>query len=147
MKQPIRSSLGLASMLAIGLFMLGTASEVQATSSGCFLPSFAVFELLDDAPDDFVSDKGRCNAQCSKINTTCNKVAKSSAKCLKALFKGELGFEKIGCSDEEDAGACKDEVKDDFSDAPDFVKEDLASAKDDCKAAKDSCRDSCSGAM
>ena len=143
MKQPIRISLGLASMLAIGLFILGTASEAQATSGGCFLPTFAVFIVLDDAPLDFVSNRGRCNAQCGTIHTACRRVAHASAKCLTALFKGEKGFEKTGCSDEEDPGACRDGVRDDFSDAPSFIREVHAFAKDECSAAKESCRDDC----
>jgi len=143
-KQPIWRSLGLASMLAIGFFILGTASEAQATSGGCFLPTFAVFELLNDAPDDFVSNEKRCNEQCKKIRTACRRVAVASAKCLTALFKGEKAFERVGCTDEEDVGACRDDVKDDFSEAPAFVRNDLENARDDCASAYQSCRSSCS---
>ena len=143
MKQPIRISLGLASMLAIGLFILGTASEAQATSGGCFLPTFAVFIVLDDAPSDFVSNRGRCNSQCGTIHTACRRVAHSAAKCLTALFKGEKSFDKTGCSDEDDPGECKAGVKDDFADAPQFVKDDHSDARFVCSEAKASCRDDC----
>ena len=147
MKQPIRISLGLASMLAIGLFILGTASEAQATSAGCFLPTFAVFLVLDDAPLDFVSNRGRCNSQCGAIHTAFRRVAHSAAKCLTALFKGDKSFEKTGCSDEEDPGACRDGVRDDFSGAPQFVKDDHANARDDCSAFRESCRNDCDGEL
>ena len=143
MKQPIRISLGLASMLAVGLFILGTANEAQATSGGCIFAPLAVEMLLDTAPDDFVSNQGRCNSQCGAIHTACRRVALSATKCLTALMKGDRSFEKTGCSDEEDPGACKKDVKDDFSDAPAFIKEAHAFAKDECSAAKESCRDDC----
>ena len=142
-KQPVRISLGLASMLAVGFFILGTASEAQATSGGCIFPPVAVDMLLDTVPDDFVSNQRNCNSQCGKIHKTCRRVALSAAKCLSALIKGDRGFEKIGCSDEEDPGACKSDVKDDFDGAPQFVKEAHAAAKDECSAAKESCRDDC----
>lgn len=131
-------------MLAIGLFNLGTASEAQATSGGCFVPTFAVYMLQLESPEDFVSNRGRCNAQCGKIHTACRRVAHSAAKCLSALFKGELGFERIGCSDEEDVRACKSAVKDEFSGAPEFIRDDHAFAKEDCLDARESCRDDCS---
>jgi hypothetical protein len=54
-----------------------------------------------------------------------------------------MGFEKIGCSDEEDPGACKRDVKDDFDGAPQFVKEVHAIARDECSAHKESCRADC----
>ena len=147
MKQPIRISLGLASMLAIGFFILGTANEAQATSSGCFLPSFAVSILLADAPDDFVSNRGRCNEQCGKIHTACRRVAHSSAKCLAALFRGEFSFERIGCSEEEVPAECREDLRDDFAGAPQFIRDDHAAARDECTAARDSCRDDCSGEL
>ena len=136
----------MASMLAIGLFNLGTASEAQATSGGCFVPTFAVYMLQLESPEDedFVSDRGRCNSQCGKIHTACRRVAHSAAKCLSALLKGESGFERIGCSDEEDAGACRDDVKDDFSGEPEFIKSDHEFAREDCSDARQSCRDDCS---
>ena len=144
MKQAIRSSLGIASMFAIGLFILGNASEAQATSGGCFVPTFAVDMLQLEFPEDFVSDRGRCNSQCGKIHTACRRVAHSAAKCLTALFKGERGFERIGCSDEEDVRACKSEVKDDFSDEPEIIKSDHEFAREDCSDAREFCRDDCS---
>ena len=144
MKQPIRISLGSASMLAVGLFILGTASEAQATSGGCIFPSLAVDILLETSPDDYVSSRGRCNDQCGKIHTMCRRVAHSSAKCLTALFKGAFGFEKIGCSDEADPRACRNDVRDDFDGGPQFIRDDHAVARDDCSAEKESCRDDCS---
>ena len=144
MKQAIRSSLGIASMFAIGLFILGNASEAQATSGGCFLPFVAVDMLLGDAPEDFVNNQARCKDQCGKISTTCRKVAHSSAKCLRALFRGESGFERIGCTDEENVRECRTDVRDDFSDAPAFVRDDLMYALDDCASFKEDCHDSCS---
>jgi len=130
-------------MFAIGLFILGTASEAQATSGGCFLPSFAVDMLLDDAPDEFVSSQNRCREQCGKIHTTCRRVAHSAAWCLRAIFRGESGFELIDCTEEENVRECRADVRDDFSDAPAFIREDLMYATDDCAAARQSCRDSC----
>jgi len=143
-KQPIRISLGLASMLAIGLFVLGTASEAQATSGGCFVPTFAVDMLQLEFPEDFVSDRGRCNSQCGKIHTACRRVAHSAAKCMAALLKGESGFERIGCTDEEDVRACKSDVKDDFSGEPESIRRDHAFAREDCSDERESCRDDCS---
>ena len=146
-KQPIRISLGLASMLAIGLFILGTASEAQATSGGCFLPTFAVNEVLNDAPDseDFSDNRGRCNSQCGTIHTMCRRVAHASAKCVSALFKGIFGYEKTGCGDEEEPGSCRSDLRDDFDGAPQFIRDDHRSAREDCSDARQSCRDDCDG--
>jgi hypothetical protein len=142
-KQAIRSSLGIASMVAIGLFIMGTASEAQATSGGCFLPSFAVDMLLDEAPDGFVSSQKRCREQCGQIHTTCRRVANSAATCLRALFKGESAFEGIGCTEEENVRECRADVRNDFSGAPGFIREDLMYATGECADARGSCRDSC----
>ena len=143
MKQPIRISLGLALMLAIGFFILGTASEVQATSGGCFLPTVAVSALLATAPNDFVSNQRHCKQQCGKIRTTCRRVALAAAKCVTALFKGDRAFDKVGCTDAEDVSDCRHGVRDDFSGAPGFIKEDHAFARDECSAHRESCRGDC----
>jgi hypothetical protein len=132
-------------MFAIGLFILGNANEAQATSGGCFMPSFATNMLLQDAPDDFVSSQKRCREQCGKIHSTCRRVANSAATCLRSLFKGESGFEGISCTEEENVRECRAGVRDNYSDAPAFIREDLVFATDDCADARRSCRDSCSG--
>lgn len=143
MKQAIRSSLGIASMFAIGLFILGNASEAQATSGGCFLPSLAVDILLNEAPEDFVNSQNRCREQCGKIDSTCRRVANSAASCVRALFKGERGFDLVDCTEEENVQECRADVRDDFSDAPAFIRDDLRFATDDCKDFRESCRNSC----
>jgi hypothetical protein len=131
-------------MFAIGLFILGNASEAKATSGGCFVPSLAVFMLLDEAPEDFVNSQNRCREQCGKIDSTCRRVANSAASCLRALFKGERGFDLVDCTEEENVQECRSDVRDDFSDAPAFIREDLMYANDECKAYREACRDSCS---
>ena len=131
-------------MLAIGFFILGTASEVQATSGGCFLPTVAVSALLATAPNDFVSNQRHCKQQCGKIRTTCRRVALAAAKCVTALFKGDRAFDKVGCTDAEDVSDCRHGVKDDFSEAPDFVRADLRDATGDCESSDESCRGFCS---
>jgi hypothetical protein len=136
-------------IVGMGVF---TASELRATSGGCFFPSVAVDGFAEDFFDSLIfeglsEERRLCLQQCNDFRTGCKNVCKNSRECVDSALTSFLNAFKRTCNElsGEDRRACLSEIDAEGRSARDFVREDKDGAREDCQADFEDCRAACEG--